>query len=76
MLHTGYHKVPSRNMVWELMGDCRKDFIAEALRQDTLESVMANLHFADNTMANQDKFFKVNLPNLTYLPYMIICRLV
>ena len=59
MLHNGYHKVPSRKMVLELIGDSRNDFIAEAIRRDTLESVMANLHFADNAMAEQDKFFKV-----------------
>ena len=59
MPRTGYHKVPSRNMVWEMMGDCRNNFIADAIRWDTLESVKANLPFADNAMANQDKLFKV-----------------
>ena len=45
-----------------MMGDCRKEFIADTLRRDTLESVMANLHFEDNTMADQDNF-KVPSPN-------------
>ena len=59
MLHMWCHKVPSRKMVWEMMGDCRNHFIVDAIRWDTLESVMANLHFAVNAMADQDKFFKV-----------------
>ena len=59
MPHTGYHKVRHKKMVWEMMGDCRNDFIADAIRRDTLESVVANLHFADNALADQDKFFKV-----------------
>ena len=47
-------------MVREMMGDCRNDFIADAnRRRDTLQSLMANLHFADNAMADQEKFFKV-----------------
>ena len=60
MLHTGYHKVPRRKIVWELMGDCRNDFISEAIRWDTLESVLANLHFADNAITDKDKVFKVS----------------
>ena len=59
MLHTGYNKVPSRKKVWELKVYCSNKFIADAIRRDTLESVMANLHFADNALADQDKFFKV-----------------
>ena len=43
MVHTGYHKVPSSKMVWGLMGDCRNDLIAEAIRQDTLEAVNTTL---------------------------------
>ena len=52
MLHTGYHMVPSRKMVWELIGDYRNDFIAKVVWWDTLESVMANLQSADIAMAN------------------------
>ena len=52
MLHMGYHKVPSRKMVLEMVGDCRNDFIADTIRRDTLESVMANLHFGDNAMTD------------------------
>ena len=59
MLHTGYHKVPSRKIIWELMGDCRNNFIVDAIRRDTLEAVMTNIHFADNTDADDDKFYKV-----------------
>ena len=57
MLHIGYHKVPSRKMVWEMTGDCRDKFMADAIRRDTLETLM--LYFAENAMADQDKFFKV-----------------
>ena len=53
-LHTGYHKVPSRKMIWELMGDCRNDFIADSIRRDVLEAVMTNIHFQDNAYADND----------------------
>ena len=59
MLHTGYHKVPSRKMVWEQSGDCRNDFIVDNIRRDTLEAVMSNIHFRDNPDADDDKFYKV-----------------
>ena len=65
ILYPRYHKVQIRKMVSELMGDCRNDFITEDIRQDTLESVMANLHLANNAKAPQDKLFKVTLPNPT-----------
>ena len=32
MLHTGYHTVPARKMVWEQLGDCHNPFIAKAIR--------------------------------------------
>ena len=32
MLHTGYHQVPARKMVWEQLGDCHNPFIANAIR--------------------------------------------
>ena len=32
MLHTGYHTVPARKMVWEQLGDCHNPFIANAIR--------------------------------------------
>ena len=32
MLHTGYHQVPGRKMVWEQMGDCHNPFISNAIR--------------------------------------------
>ena len=38
MLHTGYHKVPARKMVWEQMGDCRNTFISNAIRYIKLHS--------------------------------------
>ena len=60
MLHTGYHKVPSRKMIWELMGDCRNDFIADSIRRDVLEAVMTNIHFRDNAYGDNDQFYKVH----------------
>ena len=32
MLHTGYHSVPARKMLWEQMGDCNNPFISKAIR--------------------------------------------
>ena len=57
-----------QEMMWELMGYCRNDFIAEAIRQDTLEAVTANLYIADNELADHNKFSRkctLTSPNLT-----------
>ena len=59
MLHTSYHKIPSRKMAWELLGDCHNPFIVDNIRRDVLEIVMSNLHFRDNAQADEDKFYKV-----------------
>ena len=64
MLHTGYHTVPAQRMVWEQLGDCHNPFIAKAIRRDTLEDVMGNIHFADNNLVDNDTFYKVHF-NLT-----------
>ena len=60
MLHTWYHKVPSRKIIWELMGDCSNNFIADSIRRDVLEAVMTNIHFWDNANADNDQFYKVH----------------
>ena len=48
-------------MVWELMGDYRNNFIAEAIRRDILEAIIANIHFRINALADQDNSFQSNL---------------
>ena len=40
------------------------DYDYDNYRRDTLEDVMANIHFADNALADEDTFYKVNF-NLT-----------
>ena len=60
MLHTGYHTVQAQRMMWEQLEDCHNPFIAKAIRLDTLEDVMANIHLADNNLADNDTFYKVN----------------
>ena len=46
------------------MHACMHACILLHYRCDTLEDVMANLHFADNTTSTADSYYKVNL-NLT-----------
>ena len=70
MLHTGYHKVPSRKMVWETLGDCHNSLISDSIRRDTLEAVMQNLHFVDNSQVDvEDKFAKVTYPRYLDIHY-------
>ena len=61
LLHTGYHQVPRRRMVWELSGDCHNPFIADNIRRDTLENILQCLHFRDNSKVDDDIYFKVRL---------------
>ena len=60
LLHTGYHQVPRRRMVWELSGDCHNPFIADNIRRDTLENILQCLHFRDNNKVDDDIYFKVS----------------
>ena len=59
LLHTGYHTVPQRRMVWETMQDCYNPLIAESIRRDTVDTWIQFLHFRDNSRVDDDSYYKV-----------------
>lgn len=59
LLHSGYHNVPRRKMLWELKPDCRNELVAEAIRRDEVDAVLKCLHFRDNSKIDDDGYFKV-----------------
>jgi len=60
LLHSGYHSVPRRKMLWELKADCHNDLVADNIRRDTMDAMLQCLHFRDNTKMDDDGYFKVN----------------
>ena len=46
-------------MVWEQAGDCHNPYIADSIRCNTMEDVMAYLLFANNNLADDDSYYKV-----------------
>lgn len=60
LLHSGYHTIPRRKMLWECKPDCRNELVADAIRRDQMDAVLQCLHFRDNTKIDDDGYFKVN----------------
>lgn len=61
MLHSGYNGIPRRRMLWELKADCHNKLVAEAIRRDEADAVLQCLHFRDNSLLDQDGYFKVSI---------------
>jgi len=59
LLHSGYHNLPRKKMVWELKPDCHNAFISDAIRRDTAVAVIRCLHFCDNAGMDGDGYYKV-----------------
>ena len=59
LLHSGYHSVPRRKMIWQLKADCRNELVANAIRRDEVDAVLKSLHFRDNTQIDNDGYYKV-----------------
>lgn len=79
LLHSGYHHVPRRRMLWEQKQDCYNPLVANSIRRAEVEGVLSCLHFRDNSLIDDDGYYKVimmiwhihffTLPYLhTYLP--------
>ena len=68
MLHSGYHAVPRRRMLWEMKEDCRNHLVANSIRRDEVDAVLKCLHFRDNNELDNDSFYKVILNIISYLP--------
>ena len=59
LLHSGYHQLPRRKMIWEMKPDCRNEFIASHITRDQVDAMLASLHFRDNQLIDKDGFYKV-----------------
>lgn len=61
LLHSGYHTVPRRKMLWEMKPDCRNELVADSIRRDQVDAILQCLHFRDNSKLDDDGYFKVKL---------------
>jgi hypothetical protein len=61
LLHSGYHSVPKRRMLWETKADCHNGLVADAIRRKEVDVVLSCLHFRDNTkiIPGGDSYYKV-----------------
>lgn len=59
LLQSGYHHVPQRCMMWETRADCWNKLVAESIRRDDVDAILKILHFRDNTLLDDDGYFKV-----------------
>jgi hypothetical protein len=60
LLHSGYHAVPRRRMLWEMKDDCRNALVADAIRRREVDAVLLCLHFRDNSNLDNDGYYKVD----------------
>lgn len=59
LLHSGYHTVPRRWMMWELKKDCYNALVADNIRRREVDAVLSCLHFRDNSKIDDDGYYKV-----------------
>jgi hypothetical protein len=61
LLHSGYHSVLKRRMLWETKADCNNGLVADTIRRKEVDVVLSCLHFRDNTKIIPwgDSFYKV-----------------
>jgi hypothetical protein len=71
LLHSGYHAVPRKRMLWEMKKDCHNALVADSIRRTEVEAVLSCLHFRDNSLLDKDAYYKVILFYFIYL----FCRL-
>lgn len=48
-------------MLWELQADCHNQLVADAIRRDEADAVLQCLHFRDNSLLDEDGYFKVSI---------------
>ncbi len=59
LLHSCYHSVPWRKMLWGMKAACKNELVADSIRRDQVDAVLQCLHFRDNTKIDGDGYFKV-----------------
>lgn len=60
LLHSGYHHVPARNMLWQKRNDCHNSLVSDNIRRDDVDAMLRCLHFRDNLQLDDDPFYKVS----------------
>ena len=56
---SGYAPVPYRRLFWSSAPDVHNDLIAQSMRRNKFEAILQNLHFADNTKIDSDRYYKI-----------------
>ena len=51
---SGYNRVPTRIMYWEMQEDCHCDIVSNAIRRNRFDGLVRFLHFQDNTKLDKD----------------------
>ncbi|MEL7308831.1 MAG: hypothetical protein AAGK05_13840, partial [Pseudomonadota bacterium] len=59
LFFSGYHNLPQRRLYWEKADDVNVQFTSNHLRRCEFENFLANLHLADNSQINEDRYYKV-----------------
>lgn len=61
LLFSGYHKLPRERLYWTLDDDVAVDIVTKCMSRNKFTDIKRNLHFADNSLADQtqEKLFKV-----------------
>lgn len=59
LLHSGYHAVPRRRMLWEMKEDCHNTLVANNITRSKVDHVLKCLHFRDNAHIDDDAYYKV-----------------
>lgn len=59
LLTSGYSSLPRRHMYWSADRDLHNESIADSMRRNRFDEIMASLHVVDNTKITNDPFFKV-----------------
>ena len=73
---SGFNGAPQVRMNWELCPEVRSEYIANNLRRTEVEAVLRCLHFRDNKLMDDDRYFKIrpifnilNSGGRFFLPY-------
>ena len=56
---SGYAPVPYRRLFWSNAPDVHNDMVAQSMRRNKFEAILQNLHFADNTKIDSDRYYKI-----------------
>ena len=56
---SGYAPVPYRRLFWSNAPDVHNDLVAQSMRRNKFEAILQNLHFADNTKIDSDRYYKI-----------------